>query len=139
LPFDIKLRYAARLEFQCTDNIAEYEAIILALSKLRALSSRRAIIKTDSQVISGLIEKNYKGREPRATKIPLHILQNRGILSGNHNQANSQIRKRRGGRSKHSCTRHNPTSDVFYKVISQPMAEVNLKAPKLINAIHSED
>jgi ribonuclease HI len=33
----IKLRYAARLEFQCTNNSAEYEAIILALSKLHAL------------------------------------------------------------------------------------------------------
>ena len=30
-------------------------------------------------------------------------------------------------------------SDVFYKVISQPSVEVNIKAPKLINAIHSEE
>ena len=30
-------------------------------------------------------------------------------------------------------------SDVFYGVISQPSVELNIKAPKLINAIHSED
>jgi len=30
-------------------------------------------------------------------------------------------------------------SDVFYEVISQPLVEINLKAPKLINAIHNED
>jgi hypothetical protein len=30
-------------------------------------------------------------------------------------------------------------SDVFYEVISQPSVEVNFKAPKLINAIQSED
>ena len=47
-PSGIKLRYAARLEFQCTNNNVEYEAIILALSKLRALSARRAVIKIDS-------------------------------------------------------------------------------------------
>lgn len=63
LPSGIKLRYAARLEFKCTNNIAEYEAIILALSKLHALSARRAVIKTDSQVISGHIEKSFKELE----------------------------------------------------------------------------
>ena len=47
-PSGIKLRYAARLEFQCTNNNVEYEAIILALSKLLALLVRRAIIKTNS-------------------------------------------------------------------------------------------
>jgi ribonuclease HI len=47
-PSSIKLRYATRLEFQCTNNSAVYEAIILALSKLCALSARRAVIKTDS-------------------------------------------------------------------------------------------
>jgi hypothetical protein len=29
--------------------------------------------------------------------------------------------------------------DVFYEIISQPSVEVTFKAPKLINAIHSED
>jgi len=71
--FGIKLRYAARLEFQCTNNSAEYEAIILALSKLRALLVRRAVIKTDSQVISGHIEKSFKAREPELQKY-LHIV-----------------------------------------------------------------
>ena len=30
-------------------------------------------------------------------------------------------------------------SDVFYEVINQPLIEINIKAPKLINAIHSKD
>jgi len=30
-------------------------------------------------------------------------------------------------------------SDIFYWVISQPSVEMNVKAPKLINAIHNED
>jgi hypothetical protein len=41
-PSGIKLRYAARLQFnseadKCTNNIAEYEAIVLVLHKLRAI------------------------------------------------------------------------------------------------------
>ena len=30
-------------------------------------------------------------------------------------------------------------SDVFYEVINQPSIELNIKASKLINSIHSED
>jgi ribonuclease HI len=41
-PSGIKLRYAARLQFasetdKCTNNIVEYEAILLGLRKLRAI------------------------------------------------------------------------------------------------------
>ena len=68
LPSGIKLRDVVRLEFQCTNNSAEYKAIILALSKLCALSIRRAIIKIDSQVTSGHIEKSFKARDPKLKK-----------------------------------------------------------------------
>ena len=30
-PSGIKMKYVARLEFQCTNNIAEYEAVLLGL------------------------------------------------------------------------------------------------------------
>jgi ribonuclease HI len=36
---------------KCTNNIAEYKAIILGLCKLRALSIRTCIVKTDSKVV----------------------------------------------------------------------------------------
>lgn len=62
-PSGMKLRYAARLEFQCTNNSAEYEAVVLALTKLRAVSARRTIIRTDSQVIAGHNEKSFKAKD----------------------------------------------------------------------------
>ena len=43
-----KLCYAARLEFSMTNNIAEYEAVLLGLRKLRALGVRRCIVRLDS-------------------------------------------------------------------------------------------
>ena len=43
-----RLRYAARLEFLTTNNIAEYEAVLLGLRKLRALGVRRCTVKSDS-------------------------------------------------------------------------------------------
>jgi ribonuclease HI len=48
------------LEFKCTNNIAEYEAILLGLRKLRAMGIRRAVLKSDSQVITGQVDKRSK-------------------------------------------------------------------------------
>jgi hypothetical protein len=56
-PVGLKYRYVVRLRFaleldKCTNNIAEYEAVILGLHKLRALGVTTCIIKTDSKVVT---------------------------------------------------------------------------------------
>ena len=62
------MRYVARLEFQCTNNIAEYEAVLLGLKKARAIGIQRLIIKIDSQVVARHIEKDYKARDLELAK-----------------------------------------------------------------------
>jgi hypothetical protein len=57
-PTGVKHRYTARLSFalesdRCTNNIAEYEVVILGLRKLRALGVATCIVKTDSKVVAG--------------------------------------------------------------------------------------
>jgi hypothetical protein len=47
-PSKIKTCYAGRLDFNCTNNIVEYEALLLGLRKLKAMGIRRAILKSDS-------------------------------------------------------------------------------------------
>jgi ribonuclease HI len=64
-PSKVKTCYAAKLDFSCTNNIAEYEALLLGLRKLRAMGIRRAILKTDSQVISDHVDKSSKVRDPK--------------------------------------------------------------------------
>jgi hypothetical protein len=64
-PSKIRTCYAARLEFNCTNNIAEYEALLLGLRKLKAMGIRRAVLKSDSQVIIGHIDKSSKARDPK--------------------------------------------------------------------------
>jgi ribonuclease HI len=68
-PSKIKTYYAARLEFNCTNNIAEYEALLLGLRKLKAIGIRRAILKSDSQVISGTLTKVVKQETRRSRSI----------------------------------------------------------------------
>jgi ribonuclease HI len=68
-PTGVKHRYAARLSFDlesdwCTNNVAEYEAVILGLRKLRALGVTTCIIKTDSKVVASQVEKEYAAKDP---------------------------------------------------------------------------
>jgi ribonuclease HI len=68
-PSGIKLRYIARMQFnsevdKCTNNIAEYEAIVLGLHKIRAIGVHRSILRTDSKVVASQIEKECIVREP---------------------------------------------------------------------------
>jgi hypothetical protein len=67
-PSKVRTCYAARLDFSCTNNIAEYEALLLGLQKLKAMGIRRAILKTDSQVISGHVDKSSKAMDPKLEK-----------------------------------------------------------------------
>jgi hypothetical protein len=67
-PSKVRTCYAVKLDFSCTNNIAEYEALLLGLQKLKAMGVRRAVLKTDSQVISGHIDKSCKARDLRLEK-----------------------------------------------------------------------
>jgi ribonuclease HI len=67
-PIGVKYRYAAHLSFAlesdiCTNNIAEYEAVILGLRKLRALGVTTCIIRTDSKVVTGQVQKEYSAKD----------------------------------------------------------------------------
>jgi ribonuclease HI len=136
----IKLRYASRLEFQCTNNSTKYEAIILALSKLHPRSSRQAIIKADSQVISVHIEKSFKARDPKLQKY-LHIVRKiKGFFLGIMTKSIPRSENNEADElAKATAQGITLPLYVFYEIISQPSIELNIKAPKLINAIHSKD
>jgi ribonuclease HI len=76
-PSRIKLHYVARQQFnnetdKCTNNIVEYEAILLGLRKLRVINVQRFILHTNSKVVTGQIEKECIIREPTLKKyLPL--------------------------------------------------------------------
>ena len=67
-PLGLCTKYAARLEFKTTNNIVEYEGLILGLNKAKALGAKTMLAKTDSQVMAGQVEKEYVAREPELAK-----------------------------------------------------------------------
>jgi ribonuclease HI len=64
----MKILYAAKLEFQCTNNIVEYEDILLSLRKLKAMGVTSVALKSDSQVITVQVDKSSKARNPTLEK-----------------------------------------------------------------------
>ena len=67
-PSGLHTKYAARLEFKATNNIAEYEGLILGLNKAKALDAKTVLAKIDSQVVVGQVKKEYMARELEQVK-----------------------------------------------------------------------
>ena len=58
-PSSVRSKYAARFAFKATNNIAEYEGLILGLNKAKALGEKTILAKTDSWVMTGQVKKEY--------------------------------------------------------------------------------
>jgi ribonuclease HI len=48
--------------------VAEYEGLLLALRKARAVGARRLVILTDSELVACHIGKTYKAKNPDMMK-----------------------------------------------------------------------
>jgi hypothetical protein len=114
------------LDFSCTNNITEYEALLLGLQKLKAMGIRRAILKTDSQVISGHIDKSSKARDPKLEKYLDTVRKLEASFEGF-----SVKNIPRGGLPL--------PSEVFFETIKAPSVELLERAVLAISPVHSED
>jgi ribonuclease HI len=53
------LKYAIQLDFLATNNIAEYEGLVTGLWLAKDLSTRRLLIRGDSQLVAKQVQKEY--------------------------------------------------------------------------------
>lgn len=63
-----KLRYATRLEYQTTNNKAEYEALLRGLELARFLGAESVIVQGDSQLIINQVNGMCEAKEGRMKK-----------------------------------------------------------------------
>ena len=54
-----------KLEFKCTNNVAEYEALILGLKALRDLQAQKINIQGDSELVIKQVQGIYQAKHPR--------------------------------------------------------------------------
>jgi ribonuclease HI len=139
-PSKVKTCYVARLDFSCTNNIVEYEALMLGPRKLRAMGIRRAILKTDSQVISGHIDKSSKARDSKLEKYLDTFQRLEASFKG------FSVKNIPRGENEHAdllaklAAQGLPLpSEVFFETIKAPSVELMERAVLAISPVHSED
>jgi ribonuclease HI len=139
-PSKVRTCYATRLDFSCTNNIAEYEALLLGLRKLKAMRIRRAVLKTDSQVIFGHVDKSCKARDPKLEKYLDTVRRLEASFEG------FSVKNIPRGENEHadllakSAAQGLPLpSEVFFETIRAPSVELLERAVLTISHVHSED
>jgi ribonuclease HI len=152
-PTGVKHRYAAHLSFalesdRCTNNVAEYKAVILDLRKLRALGVTTCIIKTDSKVVVGQVEKDYAAKDPALmqylTAVRSLERQFKGFTLQNVDRAKNE---EADALAKAAARGEALPSDVFYHVIGTPAVRCpeglqitnDTEGHNIVNLIMTED
>jgi ribonuclease HI len=143
--FGIKLRYAERMQFnnesdKCTNNIAEYEAILLGRHKLRAIGVQKCTLRTNSKVVVGQIGKECIAREPTLERYlgPIRKIENyyKGFtveyIERNKNCEANELAK--------VAARNTPMpADIFFQVLEDALVKTVLSEPRVINIIEGKD
>jgi ribonuclease HI len=140
-PSGIKLRYTLRLNYDnCTNNMAEYEGLLLALRKARVVGARRLVILIDSELVAGHIEKTYKAKKPDMMKYLQAVRSMEKFFIGitvrsfprHYNNEADAI-------AKAAALLEPLPLDVFYETTTVRSAANEATPPKFVNAIQSED
>jgi ribonuclease HI len=139
-PSKIKTCYKARLDFNCTNDIAEYEALLLGLRKLKAMGIRRAILKSDSQVISGHIDKSSKARDLKLEKYLEAVRRMEASFEGfSVKNIPRGENEREDWLAKSVALGLLLPSKVFFETIKAPSVELMERAVLTISPVHSKD
>jgi hypothetical protein len=102
----------------------------LGLRKLKAIGIRRAILKTDSQVIFGHVDKSNKARDQKLEKY-FEGFSVKNIPRGENEHADLLAK---------SAAQGLPLpSEVFFETIKAPSIELMERAVLTISHVHSED
>jgi ribonuclease HI len=139
-PSKIKTCYAAILEFNFTNNIVEYEALLLGHRKLKAMGIRRVVIKSDSHVIKGHIDKSSRARDPKLEKYLDTVRRMEASFEG------FSVKNIPRGENEHAdllaklAAQGLPVpSEVFFETLKAPFVELMERAVLIISHVHNED
>jgi ribonuclease HI len=141
-PTGIVIRYIARLIFtddvHSTNNTTKYEALLLALRKMKAPGQQTYIIKTDSKVIQEHIEKESEARNPVLMKYLEKVREMERYFKGYSVQHiprddNNEAEKLAKAAARNQAMPH----DVFFEIIKEP--SIKESKPKIMNIVETRD
>ena len=74
-PSEDKIEQAIRLGFNASNNESEYEAILAMLELAATLSTSKLLVQSDSQLVVGQVNEEFKSRDPRMVKYVSRVKQ----------------------------------------------------------------
>jgi hypothetical protein len=120
--------------------MVEYEGLLLALRKVRAVGARRLVILTDSELVAGHIGKTYKAKKPDMMKYLQALRSMEKFFLGVTVKSFPQLYNNEADAIAKARALHEPLPlDVFYETTTVRSAADKVAPPKFVNAIHSED
>jgi hypothetical protein len=125
---------------KCTNNITEYEAILLGLRKLRVIGVQRCILRTDSKIVAGQIEKECIAREPTLEKYLALVKRIEFFFKGFTVEYIDKNRNTEADELAKAVGRNTPLStNVFLQIILDASIKRIELEPRVINIIQAED
>ena len=135
------MKYAARLDFLgCTNNVAEYEGLLLGLRKARALGARRLTIKSDSELITNHIGKTYRALNPELAKYLATVCSMEKYFLGFSVRSFPRTQNKQADVMAKATAKNDPLPpDVFFETVKSGSVNCAEHPAKFVNAISSED
>jgi ribonuclease HI len=136
------IRYAAWLIFandeHSTNNTTEYEALLLALRKMKALGQQTFIIKTHSKVIQEHIEKGSGARNPVLMKYLKKVREMERHFKGYSVQHIPRDNNNEADKLAKAAARNQAMPlDMFFKIIKEP--SIKETKPKIVSVVETPD
>jgi ribonuclease HI len=141
-PMGVVIRYTARLVFanneHSTNNTTEYEALLLALRKMRALGQQTFIIRTDSKVIQEHIEKESEARNPVLMKYLEKVREMEKHFKGYSVQHIPRNDNNEADKLAKAAARNQELPpDVFFEIIREP--SIKDSRAKIVSIVETPD
>jgi ribonuclease HI len=144
-PSGIKLIYAKQLQFtketdKCTNNIVEYKVVLLGLQKFRAMGVQNCVIKMNSKVTVGQIEKECIARDSTLKKYLALIRRMLNYFIGfsvKHIDKNKNIKA--DELAKAAARKIALPLDVFFQTIEDSSVKTIESKTRMVNVIQGED
>jgi ribonuclease HI len=134
------IRYAARLIFanneHSTNNTTEYEALLLALRKMKALGQQTFTIRTDSKVIQEHVEKESETRNPVLMKYMEKVREMERHFKGDSVQHIPRDDNNEADKLAKAAARNQELPpDVFFEIIKEP--SIKESRSKIVNVVET--
>ncbi|XP_022032502.1 uncharacterized protein LOC110933596 [Helianthus annuus] len=124
-PNEVKLMYALRFDFECSNNESEYEALLAGLRKAQSMGATRVDAYVDSLLVNNQVNETYEAKDETMAK---YLAKTKEIIASFDNVTLNHVHRGR-----------NPIADALSKLATSGMEkEVKVETLQSPSTEHRE-